>query len=173
MKHRFQFLIVCLAAAFLPLVPAGFVAADQGPGRFPGWVDRWDGVPLKRLPFTWRERRLAEGFPGPAALFTDGSRQLVLRYAEQPTRRMRPAFDCFRQAGFTVSRLPGYTDSRQRVWSAFRAVKAGETWRVSERVSDLTGRQWNDASDWYLPAAFARTAGPWWDVVVMEKSPGP
>ena len=171
MKHRFQFLIVCLAAVFLPLVPAGFVAADPGPGRFPGWVDQWDGAPLKRLPFTWRERRMAEGFSGPAALFSDGRRQLLFRYTEHPTRRMRPALDCFREAGFAVSRQPGYTDSQQRRWSAFHAAKAGEFWRVSERVADLSGRQWADSSEWYLPAAFARTAGPWWNVVVMEKLP--
>ena len=173
MPHRrvraaLQWLIVCLVAVMVPILAGTFVPSSEASGRFSGWVDAWDGVSLKRIDFTWRERSFIEGFPGQTAHFSDGRREIIMRYTERATRKMLPAAQCFREAGFRISPLEGYTDAKGRTWSMFEAEKFGESLRVSERVTDRRGREWPRVNSWYWAATFGWSPGPWWAITIVE-----
>ena len=165
---KFQWLVVCLAAVLVPILAGTFVPSSEASGRFSGWVDEWDGVALRRIEFTWRERSFLEGFPGQSAHFSDGRRELIMRYTERATRKMLAAPDCFREAGFKVTPLDSFTDAKGRKWSLFEAEKFGEALRVSERVTDRRGREWPSVSSWYWAATFSWSSGPWWDITIVE-----
>jgi hypothetical protein len=165
---RFQWLVVCMAVIMVPILAGTLVPAQDGSGQFPGWDDEWDGVSLKRLDFTWRERSFVEGFPGQAAYFSDGRRQLIMRYTERVTRKMLSAEDCFREAGFEVSSLDDSKDASGRTWSRFEAKKFGESFLISERVTDRRGREWTQVSSWYWSATLGWSGGPWWAVTIVE-----
>lgn len=173
MKNRTLFLIICGAAAMLPLVSGHFTTEVAGGAGFPGWASQWRGAPLRRIPLTWRDQRLAEGFPGEIAQFTDGRRLLVMRYTAQPTRRMHAAADCFRGAGYTVHPLPIYVDEQRERWGRFEAERDGTRLIVSERVFENNGESaWTDVSSWYWNASFGRTGGPWWAITMVENAAG-
>ena len=166
---RLQWLVACLALLMVPILAGTFVPSSEASGRFTGWVDQWDGAALKRIDFTWRERSFVEGFPGQVAHFSDGRRELIMRYTERATRKMLSASNCFSQAGFRITPLDGFTDAKGRTWSLFEAEKFGETLRVSERVTDRRGREWPSVGSWYWAATFGWSNGPWWTVTVVDK----
>ena len=169
MTTRLQWVAVCLAVVMVPILAGTFVPSSEAAGRFSGWAGDWDGAPLKRIDFTWRERAFIDGFPGQVAHFSDGRRELIMRYTERATRKMLPAADCFREAGFRISKLNGYTDAKGRNWSLFEAEKFGETLRVSERVADRRGRDWTGVNSWYWAATFGWSSGPWWTITMVER----
>lgn len=168
-RARFQWLVVCLAAVLVPILAGTFVPPSEASGRFAGWVDEWDGAALKRIDFTWRERSFREGFPGQVAHFSDGRRELIMRYTERPTRKLLSAEECFREAGFRIAPLDSYTDGKGRNWSLFEASKFGESLRVSERVTDRRGREWPRVGSWYWAATFGWSPGPWWAITIVER----
>ncbi|MEZ5353480.1 MAG: hypothetical protein R2762_12655 [Bryobacteraceae bacterium] len=171
MKTWTLFLIVCGAAAIMPLLSGHFTREQDGSAGFPGWSSQWRGVALRRIPLTWREQRFAEGFPGQIAQFTDGSRLLLMRYTAQPTRKLHSAADCFRGAGYRVSPLPLYEDEHRERWGRFEAVRDRTMLIVSERVFENAGdNAWTDVSSWYWSASFGRTGGPWWAVTMVEEA---
>jgi hypothetical protein len=168
-RARFQWLAVCVAAVLVPILAGTFVPPSEASGRFGGWVDQWDGATLKRIDFTWRERAFREGFPGQVAHFSDGRRELIMRYTERATRKLLSAEECFRNAGFKITPLDVYGDNKGRNWSLFEAEKFGETLRVSERVTDRRGREWLRVGSWYWAATFGWSSGPWWTITVVER----
>ncbi len=169
LSSRAQWLVVCFGLLMVPILAGTFVPPSQASGRFSGWIDEWDGLPLKRIEFTWRERAFKEAFPGQAAHFTDGQREFILRYTERPTRKLMPAADCLRAAGFKITGLKSYTDAKGRQWSLFEAVKFEETLRVSERVTDRRGHEWPQVSSWYWASTFGLSSGPWWAITMVER----
>lgn len=166
---RLQWLIVCLAAILVPILAGTFVPPSEASGRFAGWIDTWDGAALRRIDFTWREKAFRDGFPGQVGHFSDGRRELIMRYTERPTRKLLAAEECFRQAGFRITPMDGYTDPKGRSWSLFEAEKFGESLRVSERVTDRRGREWPRVGSWYWTAVFGLSSGPWWTVTIVER----
>lgn len=166
---RFQWLLVFLAVALVPILAGTFVPSSEASGRFAGWVEEWDGSALKRIPFTWRERAFLQDFPGQVAHFSDGRRELIMRYTERATRRLLPAADCFREVGFKVTPLGAVQDDKGRGWNTFQAEKFGETLRVSERVTDRRGTEWAHISSWYWAATFGWSSGPWYAITIVDK----
>ncbi|MEZ5401199.1 MAG: hypothetical protein R2729_16130 [Bryobacteraceae bacterium] len=171
MKNRTLFLVVCGAAAMLPLMSGHFTTERESSAGFPGWSSEWRGAPLKRVPLGDREQRLADGFPGQVAQFTDGRRTLVMRYTAQPTRKLHSAADCFRGAGYTVTPLPIQIDERGERWGRFAAERDSLRYTVGERIFENTGENaWTDVSAWYWSASFGRSSGPWWAVTTVEQA---
>jgi hypothetical protein len=171
MKAIYLFLVVCLAAAVMPLLPGSFTSIEAGSADFPGWATHWEGKPLRRLPLGWREQRFADGFPGQIAQFTDGQRLILIRYTAKATRLLHAAADCFRGAGYEVKPMAAQVDQRGEQWGRFLAKNQDDAWRVSERIFENQGRgSWSQVSNWFWSAAYGRSQGPWWAVTIMEKT---
>lgn len=162
----------CALAAASPLLPAP--ATETAPTRFPGWPTTFEGDVLHPRAASAAEARFAQSFPGRIGSFAAGGRAVLLRYVEQPTRKLHPAADCYRAGGHTVEPGPLRVDADGRRWSCFeaRVARTGEArplrWQVCESIRDAAGRSWSDVSSWYWSAAFGDSAGPWWTTTVAE-----
>jgi hypothetical protein len=167
------FAAACVLAALVPL-RGGAGASVAAGSPFPGWPSSFEGRPLRELPLTEREVRFAEGFPGRIGRFTDGEREVVLRWVEAPTRQLHPAEDCFRGLGYRVTPVTrvAATDAG---WHHFGAERDGVRLAVREHITAAAGggeMRWTDASAWYWSALLGRTQGPWWAVTVAEQPRG-
>jgi hypothetical protein len=169
MRYLIFFVISALAAAAAP-----FATSDRAPqidgAQFPGWPTHFEGRGLKPLDLSEREKRFADKFPGQIAKFSDGSRTIIVRWVTRETRKLHPASDCFKGAGYTVTNLPARSDSQDSLWGCFHASKGREGLHVSERVFDNHGNGWPDISSWYWSAFLGRSAGPWWALTVIERT---
>ena len=98
MRGLIAFLLVCAVAAAAPFWAPSTVRPADGP--FPGWPATFEGMPLRLLPKTEREGRFEQDFPGRIARFTDGRREIIVRWITQESRTLHPAADCFRGLGY-------------------------------------------------------------------------
>ena len=106
------FLLAALAAALAPLFArTGDTAAAKD---FPGWPTHYEGRALTELPLTQRELAFVHDFPGRVGRFSDGRREIIIRWVGAPTRRLHPAADCLRGSGYTITPMPGRTDASRR-----------------------------------------------------------
>lgn len=152
-------LLLCAAlAALTPMLARAPRAATSAP---PAWPAQFEGRPLRRLEMTADERRMLAGFPGDVARFTDGERDIVLRWVTQPTRQLHPAEDCYRGFGFTTAAARIEADRDGVRWRCFTASKDGATREICEQLRDADGAHWTDVSAWYWDATLERTHGPW------------
>jgi hypothetical protein len=162
------FALACAGAALAPLMhrptPTG-----AGAVGFPGWPVQFQGAPLTQLPLSPIEESFGQNFPGRVARFTDGRREIILRWIAGATRKLHPAADCFKANGYVVTALPISVNNGQR-WSGFTAVRGTQTFEVSERIHDATGAQWSDASSWYWAVQLGQSRGPWWAVTVARSA---
>lgn len=166
---RRQWLPFVLASLLAAAVPC-FVRAPAviESGAFPGWPGEFQGQPLQALPLTALEQRFAERFPGRIARFNDGSREILLRWVAEPTRKLHPAKDCFRGSGYRIETLPIRVDAQGQRWSRFHATRGPENLLVEERIWDAGNGQWTDVSAWYWAAFWQKSAGPWWAATVAN-----
>ncbi len=160
------FLIVCLIAALLPLLPRPGAAPTQEP-PFPGWPAAYDGPAWRELELDARERRFFGGFPGRTTRRTDGERTVLLRWVLEPTRRLHPAQECYRGLGFDLRALPLQVE-HGATWSAFVATRGAARWLVRERIFDAQGGEWTDVSSWFWSGLTGRSRGPWFAVTLVE-----
>jgi hypothetical protein len=168
------YLAICALAAAAPLLPrasrAGSLDATV-PGAAPfAWPAQFEGRRLTELPLTGRDRRFADDFPGRIGRFSDGRREIILRFTTRATRRLHPASDCLAAIGFAVEPLPARRAADDTTWGCFAARKAGEALTVCEQIRDAHGRTWPDASSWYWPALAGGSAGPWWSTTIVERA---
>lgn len=168
MRDVMLFLAACLVAGLAPALPRpdGPAAPDEA---FPGWPDRFEGRALSPVAMSERDRRFADGFPGHVQTFSDGRRTLILRYVHTPTRKLHPAGDCFRGAGWEVTPLPPLGEGEEAIWSRFEARRGAERLHVRERITDPAGRIWTDTSSWFWSAFLGDRPGPWWATTVVER----
>lgn len=167
---KYGHVVACVAAG---LVPWWSVTPEsRGTEAFPGWPTVWEGRTLRPLTLTAREERFTRGFPGRVGRFSDGQREIILRWVNRSTRQLHPASDCFRGSGYEIASLPLVQDGEGRRWGAFAASRDGVRLRVRERVSDGQNGAWTDVSAWYWAALLGRTHGPWWAVTVAEREGG-
>lgn len=168
---RGAFLLLCGVAAALPAL-TDQAPRTAAPPATADWPESWDGERLRPLPLTERETGWNRGFPGVAARFGVGRRELILRRVTQATRRLHGAADCFRGLGYTVTPQPAVRDSQGRQWGCFEARRGARVrLRVCERITDARGGEWTDVSAWFWGALFDETGGPWLAVTVIEGSP--
>ena len=173
MKGWRLFIVASVLALFSPLYPVESLSASKDEPVFPGWPSSLQGLDLKQLPLTTREKHFAKAFPGKVGLFSDGQQQYIIRWVTQPTRKLHPAADCFRGGGYRIKYLPLWKDSNSQPWSAFNATKNSQTLYVREHIYDSLGNNWADISAWYWAATLGKTDGPWWvitNIQVMKES---
>ncbi|TMQ76129.1 hypothetical protein ACCUM_0068 [Candidatus Accumulibacter phosphatis] len=161
--------LLCLLAALAPLAH-GVGRAEPAAVPFPGWPSSFEGRPLTVLPLTPLEDRLQKDFPGRVGRFTDGQREIILRWVTHASRQLHPSSDCFKASGYGVEALAIKIVGDQ-YWSRFLATRGATRLEVAERIDSLDGQQWSDVSAWYWAAQLGRTHGPWWAVTVAASSP--
>jgi hypothetical protein len=116
---------------------------------------------LSALPLSARESAFLAGFPGAVARFTDGERDIVMRWVTQPTRRLHPAEDCYRGLGYTVDTSRIVTDADRARWRCFKASRKQDAREVCEQLQDQEAGRWTDVSAWYWAALLQQSNGPW------------
>jgi hypothetical protein len=138
---------------------------------FPGWPGGYAGRGLQSVPLTEREKRFTKGFPGRIGRFTDGSREIIIRWLARETRALHPAVDCFKAAGYAIQPQAIKIDEHGHRWGAFLATRGEESLRVYERVYSgvSADENWTDVSSWYWSALLGRSRGPWWVITIAER----
>lgn len=163
------YLIACAIVALLPFLSTHSEQPSPNTVAFPGWPNHFEGRTLTALPMTELEQRFMSDFPGRIGRFSDGKREIVIRWVTEATRKLHPASDCFQGLGYTVEPLALHRDNGGWLWSSFAASKGNERLRVYERIHSESGESWTDASAWYWSAL--GEDGPWWAITVAEKEP--
>jgi hypothetical protein len=141
--------------------------APQSSG-FPGWPKEFDGAQLSEQPLTAREMRFWAGFPGKVARFTDGKRQIILRWAGGRSDRFHLAARCYRAMGYHITQLPAALDANGNRWCVYRADGRHTSLRVRERILDNAGNAWTDEAAYRWDAFWRRTSAPWWGITIVE-----
>jgi hypothetical protein len=149
------FLVAVIAAALAPLVGRASDSAMVASANFPGWPTIYEGRALTELPLTPREAAFVQEFPGRVGRFTDGRREVIIRWVGAPTRRLHPAADCFRGSGYSIAPMPVRRDAASAAMSCFRARHGADTLMVCELIRDQRGE--------------STSAAPWWSFVVAER----
>jgi hypothetical protein len=163
------FLAAALIAGLVPFVSAAREQTSVAAKDFPGWPSHHEGRALTQLPLTERETGFVRGFPGKVGRFSDGRREIVIRFVNAPTRLLHPSSDCFRGAGYSVKPVAVRRDASGTPMGCFRASRNGaEDMIVCEVIRDGQGANWPDVSAWYWNALFGSGDGPWWSYVVAE-----
>jgi len=166
------FIILFFTGCFTAFFTSYWLSAEktikpvtQNFGVFPA---TFEGFEIKELPLSERESYFLEDFPGHIGRFSDGKREIIIRYVREATRKLHPADDCFRAIGYSTKPLPLKVDEEGKRWSCFAAVKADEKLRVCERIYNFEGDEWTDVSSWYW-SALGKSYGEWWAVTVAER----
>lgn len=181
MRAALGHLILCAAAAALPAFVPGalwdratgpLAEADADAGRnFPGWPTSFEGRALREIPPTDLDARFARDLPGRVRRFTDGEREIVLRWSPLPTRLVHPSAVCFRAQGWEIEPRPLHLDAAGGAWGSFLATRGEERLLVRERVVDLAGRSWPEPTAWWWASVLGRTSGAAWAWTVAERAP--
>jgi len=162
------FVATAALAALTPLTArpaANVIIVDQ----FPGWPASLDGLPLTSLPMTEKEQIFGRDFPGRIGRFSDGRREIIIRYVTAATRKLHPAADCFRGIGYAVKPVSARRDASGHPMSCINARRGTDALTVCETIRDGGGANWADVSSWYWSALFNSGGGPWWSFVVAQK----
>ena len=159
--------LAALAAALVPLLPSRSqtAAADV---RFAGWPVAYEGRALAEMPVSQREIAFARDFPGRIGRFSDGKREIIIRWVGVPTRRLHSAADCLRGIGYSIVPQPARRDVDGHAMGCLRASREADVMTVCEVIRDAQGAAFPDVSAWYWNALFGATQGPWWSFVIAE-----
>ena len=164
------FLFAVVAAAATPFLGKADGAASAAVNNFDGWPTHYEGRALTELPLTQREVAFTRDFPGRIGRFSDGKREIIIRWVNAPTRRLHPAADCFRGSGYSTTPLPVSKDADGAAMGCFQARRGAHGLRVCEVIKSARGESWPDVSAWYWGAVFDASRAPWWSFVVAERS---
>ncbi len=167
-------MLLLVATVFAAAAP-GLFASSKTPGQatsgFPGWPGYYDGKPLTKLDLTERERIFVRGFPGEVGRFSDGTREIIVRWVESPTRWLHPAADCFKGVGYTVTPLPMQYNFEDVAMGCFLASGDSPSLRVCEYIVEAGAADdrdsWTDVSSWYWQTVLSSDDDDgWWSFVV-------
>ncbi len=159
-------LLAAAAAALAPFVAHSNVAAASAP--FPGWPTHYEGRALFELPLTPREAAFTHDFPGRVGRFSDGQREIIIRWIGTSTRKLHSAADCFRGSGYAITPIAARKGSDGSTMGCFRATLQGVSMTVCEAIRDERGGSWSDVSAWYWDGMLRSSPPPWWSFVVAQ-----
>lgn len=162
------FALVCLSAFAVPFFVGGRenIKPVQTNIEFP---TEFENKPLRLLDLSEREQFFLNDFPGEIRRFTDGRREIIIRFVSEATRKLHPASDCFSAIGYQIAPLPLKIDETGQKWSCFTAARDEENLKVCERIYTDTGESWTDVSSWYWSAIGSENKG-YWAVTVAESN---
>jgi hypothetical protein len=168
MARRIIFIIACALATVAPFWSLEKTPVSNVTQQFRGFPSRFEGAELKPLSLSPHEEVFFADFPGNVGRFSDGRREIILRFVTEATRKLHSAQDCLAAIGYKTEPLPLKIDASGNRWGCFTARKNEERLRVCERIySENTGESWTDVSAWYW-SAIGRENGEWWAVTVAE-----
>ncbi len=167
------FIMLCVCAAILPVLSSSIVP-ERSREPFPGWPETFEGLPLTQLSLNTRETSFMGKLPGKAGRFTDGEREIIIRWWNrvEPAYRLHSGADCMQCAGYEITPLGDLIDTNGMHWSSFIATSQGASLHVRERIWDREGRSWPEISAWMWAVVCCRTQGPWWCISVAERVDG-
>lgn len=168
--HLSVLIISATLALFAPLLTESKIVKHAENSGFPGWPATYESKKLTQLPLTKREIRFTENFPGKIARFSDGQREIIIRWVSEPTRMLHPASDCFKGIGYNVTPLPVQLNQANIKMGCFSADKGEQSLSVCEYIEDASSRTWSDISSWYWSAIWEEKEQGWMSFVVAEKS---
>jgi hypothetical protein len=165
------YIIACVIAAWTPSLTAFYETRVTSPEvvPFPGWSNTFEGKTLTPLPLNAIEKTFAADFPGRMMRFTDGEREIIVRWVTEATRMLHPASDCFQGLGYTVTPLAAHRDQNGSLWASFAATKGDERLLVYDRIVSDSGETWTDVSAWYWSALRHEGSGSWWAITVAQR----
>ena len=161
-------LAAMVLAAVAPLFASHGAREHRAPAPLPDWPHEFEGRPLSPVALTAEQKTFLGDFPGAAARFSDGERDILMRWVKQPTRRLHPAEDCYRGWGFEVAASKIRADRDGRHWRCFEVQHEGVTRQVCEQIRDDEGTNYTDVSSWYWDATLQRTRAPWLVITVAS-----
>jgi len=159
-------LLAAAAAALTPFATRSSSAVASVP--FPGWPTHYDGRALTELPLTPREAAFTQNFPGQVGRFSDGQREIIIRWLGSPTRKLHSAADCFRGSGYAITPIAARKSSDGSTMGCFRATLHGLGVTVCEVIRDERGGSWSDVSAWYWDGMLRSSPPPWWSFAVAQ-----
>lgn len=162
------FLLAALCAALMPFLHRANDTA-MAATSFPGWPSHYEGHRLTAMALTQRESAFVRDFPGRVGRFSDGRREIIVRWIAAPTRRLHSAADCFRASGYSITPMPVRKDAAGVTMGCFRAIQRADNMMVCELIRDEQGETWPDVSAWYWHAMFGSSRPPWWSFVTAER----
>jgi hypothetical protein len=163
-------LIVCASlATVVPLGSYDKQNKSSAPSSFPGWPGEYEGKLLKQLELTDKEEVFVRGFPGKVARFSDGSKELIIRWVEQPTRKLHPASDCFKGNGYYITHQPVQLNDYGIEMGCFTASRGNNQLNVCEYMEARDGKSWSDISAWYWGALLGDSSEGWMSYVIAER----
>ena len=136
---------------------------------FQQWPTTFEGQPIYPLPMTDKERGFSQNFPGRIGRFSDGSREIIIRYIDRASRQVHPSADCLRGSGYQIETQPIKRDQKGHLWGCVLAKQNGISYRVCERIYDQSGNSWYDVSSWFWSVLLNNSHGPWWAITVAEE----
>ncbi len=166
---KYLFIVVNLIAIVIPFTLEKKTAAGASTHRQYDWPKQLEGKPLETIDLSGVEKGFLADFPGAAGRFTDGSREIIIRIIDRETRKLHPASDCLKGAGYRIKPLPLYVDSEGRNWGRVEATRGSTVLEVREIIMDSKGGSWQDVSSWYWAGILKRTRGPYTAIVVSTK----
>ena len=165
------FLIIStLFAVCAPFIFANVKTLTNVSSQFPGWPKKYEGKLLVQLELTDKEEIFVKDFPGKIGRFSDGSRELIIRWVEQPTRKLHPASDCFKGIGYYIKPLPLQVNEGGIKMGCFSASKDNSVLNVCEFIEVKDGKNWSDISAWYWGAIFDNSSNGWMSYVIANKN---
>ena len=170
-QNIIQYITLLVAASVAAIAPIYFSKIsnmDNLSSGFPGWPNEYEEKRLTQLPLTKKEQGFVQDFPGSIARFSDGRRELIIRWVKEPTRKLHPAGDCFKGIGYTITPQPIEVNQDGINMGCFTAEKDSDTLNVCEYIVAKDGQTWSDISSWYWGALFGNEAKGWYSYVIAE-----
>ena len=165
-KLTLLFLVACLCSFFAPLfTQSAKNNFKQSSTEFP---QTFENKRLEELELSEKEKYFLEDFPGEVKRFSDGRREIIVRFVTAATRKLHPSTDCFSAIGYEIKPLPLKLDEQNNKWACFSAQKNGENLKVCERMFTESGESWTDVSAWYWSALSDVNANGYWAITVAE-----
>jgi exosortase/archaeosortase family protein len=172
-----------VCAAFTLIWTAGASTAAVAAQSRVTWPESWEGRALVQVKASAETENFWRDFPGECREFLMIHEEhdenpgpydrAVLRFVREATRRLHPAEDCFRGAGYRIKPMPLELDGRGIRWSGFECEKSGTRYRVRQCVLSVPGdnlsnldallpgaASWPDVSSWYWDTARPFSAMP-------------
>jgi hypothetical protein len=169
---KYLFIVLNVIAIVMPLVVEKKATAGMPMLRQYDWPKQLEGRPLEAIELSGAEKGFVADFPGAVGRFTDGGREIIIRMIDRETRKLHPASDCLKGAGYKIKPMPLYVDSEGRNWGRVEATRGSTVLEVREIIMDSNGGSWHDVSSWYWAGILKRAKGPYTAVVVSSRLEG-
>jgi exosortase/archaeosortase family protein len=150
---------VTIASAFRPFTSKVVEPRDEFPEA---WPSTFENTTLVEIAPHESGAVFLKTFPGAVKIFRCGEDTIIVRYIAQPTRKLHASVECFRAAGWSVSRQGLVTHDDGSLWASAEAYRNGRHLRLEERIIGTGSGSWTDPSAWFWDAAVRGAEGPWW-----------